>query len=96
MGGSIVTLTDCPKSVRNRCVFETFDGVFVLSRWFLAVDVVAFVIGLSQISSYYIANTYTEHGKMANNVCGRRGRVQNECHIIYKSFFDRRQVKFPK
>ena len=49
-----VTPTDRPKSVRNRCVIEVFGGVFMLSRCFLdfSVDVWAFVIGLSQISSF--------------------------------------------
>ena len=49
---AIVTPTDGPKSVRNRCVIEVFGGVFVLSRCLLdfSVDVEAFVIGLSQIS----------------------------------------------
>ena len=32
---SVVTPTDRPKSVRNRCVIEDFAGVFVLSRCFL-------------------------------------------------------------
>ena len=31
---AIVTPTDRPKSVRNRCVIEVFGGVFVLSRCF--------------------------------------------------------------
>ena len=47
--------TDRPKSVRNRCVIEVFDGVFVLSCSILdfSVGVGAFVIGLSQISSFF-------------------------------------------
>ena len=47
----IVTKTGRRKSVRNRCVIEVFDGVFVLSSFFLdfSVGVGAFVIGLSQI-----------------------------------------------
>ena len=51
---AIVTPTDRPKSVRNHCVIEDFGGVFVLSRCFLdfSVGVGAFVIGLSQISSF--------------------------------------------
>ena len=51
---AIVTPTDRPKSVRNRCVIEDFDGVFVLSRCFFnfSVGVGAFVLGLSQISSF--------------------------------------------
>ena len=50
-GVAIVTPTDRPKSVRNRCVIEVFGGVFVLSRCFLdfCLGVGAFVIGLSQI-----------------------------------------------
>ena len=52
---AIVTPTDRPKSVRNRCVIEVFGGVFVLSRCFLdsSVGVGAFVIGLSQITSFF-------------------------------------------
>ena len=51
---AIVTPTDRPKSVRNRCVIEVFGDVFVLSRCFLdfSVGVGAFAIGLSQISSF--------------------------------------------
>ena len=52
---AVVTPTDCPKSP---CVIEVFGGVFVLSRWFsdLSVGVGAFVIGLSQISSFFSFN----------------------------------------
>ena len=46
---AIVTPTDRPKSVRNRCVIEVFGGVFVLSRCFLDISV-----GVeSQISSFF-------------------------------------------
>ena len=50
-----VTPTNRPKSVRNRCVIKVFGGVFLLSRCFLdySVGVGAFVIGLSQISSFF-------------------------------------------
>ena len=53
---AIVTPTDRPKSVRNRCVIEVFCVVFVFSSCFLdcSVSVGAFVIGLSQISSFFI------------------------------------------
>ena len=49
-----VTPTDRPKSVHNRCVIEVFVAFFMLSRCFLdfSVRVGAFVIGLSQISSF--------------------------------------------
>ena len=42
---AVVTLTECPKSVRNRCVIEVFGGGFVLSRCFLdfSVSVGSFV-----------------------------------------------------
>ena len=52
---AIVTPTDRPKSVWNRCVIEVFGCFFMLSRCFLdfSVGVGAFVIGLSQISSFF-------------------------------------------
>ena len=52
---AVATPTDRPKSVINRCVIEVFGGFFVLSRFFLdfSVDVGAFVIGLSLISSFF-------------------------------------------
>ena len=45
---AIVTLTDRPKSVCNRCVIEVFGGVFMLSRCVLnlSVGVGAFVRSL--------------------------------------------------
>ena len=52
----VVTLTDRPKSVRNLCEIEVFGGgFFVLSRCFLkfSVGVGTFVIGLSQIFSFF-------------------------------------------
>ena len=52
---AIVTPTDRPKSVRNRCVIKVFGGGFVLSRCFLDFSggVWAFVIRSSQISSFF-------------------------------------------
>ena len=51
---AVVTPTYRPKSVRNRCKIEVFGGYFVLLRCFLdfSVGVGAFVMGLSQISSF--------------------------------------------
>ena len=56
---TVVTPTDRPKSVRNRCVIEVFGGVFVLSRcfWYFSVGVRAFVIGLSKTSSFFYYRT---------------------------------------
>ena len=50
---TIVTRTDRPKSVRNRCVIEVSGGVFVLSIGFeFSVGIGVFVIWLSQISFF--------------------------------------------
>ena len=52
---AVVTPTDRPKSVRNCCVIELFCGVvYVVTLPFdISVGVWAFVIGLSQISSFF-------------------------------------------
>ena len=51
---AVVTPTDRPKSVRNRCLIELFVALFVLSLcpFDISVGVGAFLIGLSQISSF--------------------------------------------
>ena len=50
----VVTPTDRPKSVRNRCLIELFVALFMLSLcpFDISVGVGAFIIGLSQISSF--------------------------------------------
>ena len=65
---AIVTPTDRPKSVHNRYVIEVFGGVFVLLRCFLdfSVGVGAFVIGLSQIFSFFLF-LYNVNVKMTLN-----------------------------
>ena len=53
---AIVTPTDRAETVQNRCVIEVFECVCVLSCCFLvffSVGVGAFVIRLSQISSFF-------------------------------------------
>ena len=52
---AFVTQTDRAKSVRNRCIIEAFCGVFVLSLCFFdfSLGEGAFVIGPSQISSFF-------------------------------------------
>ena len=52
---AVVIPTDRPKSVRNRCVIELFCGVVcvVTLPFYISVGVGAFVIGLSQISSFF-------------------------------------------
>ena len=52
---AIVTTTDRPKSVRSRSVIELFAALLVLSfcPFDISVGVGAFVIGLSQISSFF-------------------------------------------
>ena len=51
----VVTPTDRPKSVRNRCVIELFFTLSVLSLcpFDISAGVGAFVIGLSQIFSFF-------------------------------------------
>ena len=69
---ALITQTDRPKSVRNRCSIELFCGVVcvVTCPFDISVGVGAFVIGLGQISSflswiqYYCLNDiidYTVH-----------------------------------
>ena len=52
---AVVTPTDRPKLVHNRCVVEAFGGVFVLIRCLLGFfcGCRGFVIGQSQISSLF-------------------------------------------
>ena len=51
---ALLTPTDRPKSVRNRCLIELFCGVVcaVTCPFDISVGVGAFVIGLGQISSF--------------------------------------------
>ena len=60
---AVVTPTDRPKSVRNRCVIELFVALFVLSlcSFDISGTVWAFVIGLSQISSFVSCNIWKIH-----------------------------------
>ena len=53
---AIITPTDRPKSVRNRSVIELFVALFVLSfcPFDISVGVGAFVIGPSEISSFFL------------------------------------------
>ena len=77
---AIVTLTDRPKSVRNRCVIEVYGCVFVLSRCFfdISVGVRAFVIGLSQISSFFSFNI-----SCLNRICSALTSLSSEDpHIL--------------
>ena len=59
---AVVTPTDRPKSVRNRCVIELFVALFVLSLcpFDIFAGVGAFVVGLSQISSFFSSHLYTQ------------------------------------
>ena len=54
-GVTAVTPTDRPKSVSNHCVIKVLMAFFMLSGCFLdfSVGVGAFVIGLSQMSSFF-------------------------------------------
>ena len=52
---TVVTITDRPKLVCNRCVIDLFVALFVLSLCpvDISAGVWAFVIGLSQVSSFF-------------------------------------------
>ena len=52
---AVVTPSDRPKSVLNRCVIELFVALFILSLcpFDISAGVGAFGIGLSQISSFF-------------------------------------------
>ena len=72
---AVVTPTDRPKSVCNRCVIELFVALFVLSLgpYDISVGVWAFVIGLSQISSFF---SYNGVGKiMTTPSCRKNIRI---------------------
>ena len=53
--GLLVTPTDRPKSVRNRCVIEVFGGVCVCCPlvFEFSVGIGGFVIGLGQIAFFF-------------------------------------------
>ena len=58
---AVITPTDRPKSIRNRCVIEFFCGVVcvvTLSLWHFCWCM-GFCKGLSQISSFFSLDTYS-------------------------------------
>ena len=60
--GLLVTPTDRPKSVRNRCVIEVFGGVCVCCPlvFEFSVGIGGFVIGLGQISFFFSSKNSLE------------------------------------
>ena len=60
---AVVIPTDRPRSVRNRCVIEYFVALFVLSLcpFDISVGVGASVIGLSQISFFFVLIVFHNH-----------------------------------
>ena len=62
---AVVSPTDRPKSVRNRCVIELFVALFVLSPcpFDITTGVGAFVRGLSQTSSLFSWNRIENNAK---------------------------------
>ena len=64
---AVATPTDRPKSVRNRCLIELFCGVVcvVTLPFDISVGVGAFVIGLSQISSFFSFTDLNLKGKLS-------------------------------
>ena len=88
---AIVTPTDRPKSVRNRCVIEVVGGVFMLSRCFLdfSVGVGAFVIGLSQISFFFSFHVYVLLDLSSFLFIENRDTISQGKSQAYISVFDR-------
>ena len=64
---TVVTPTDRPKSVRNRCVIEVFGDVCVLSFGFrIFCCCRGFVIGLSQISFFFSWHACSNNDALSN------------------------------
>ena len=85
---AIVTPTDRPKSVLNRSVIELFVALFVLSfcPFDISVGVGAFVIGLSQISSFFSWRNLTESKYPTASIkLYFSGRTENKDggHVLY-------------
>ena len=59
---AVVTPTDRPKLVRDRCLIELFGGVFVLSLcpFDISVDIGAFAMGLGQILSFFLWHAHLQ------------------------------------
>ena len=71
---AVVTPTDRPKSVRNRCLIELFCGVVcvvTLPLFDISVGVGAFVIGLSQISSFFSFKEPLAEWRPYDGICCR-------------------------
>ena len=62
--------TDRPKSVRNGLLIELFKALFVLSLYPFDnyVGIGAFVIGLSQISSFFLLNVFSNRTNHLNPI----------------------------
>ena len=66
---TVVTPTDCPKLVRNRCVIELFLWRCLCCHFApfdMSVGVEVFVIGLSQISSSF---SFTKFHEVSIDIC---------------------------
>ena len=65
---TVVTPTDNPKSVCNRCVIEVFVAILCCQLVFeFSVGIGVFVIGLSQISIFF-SNMLEDHRAETNSV----------------------------
>ena len=84
---AVVTSTDRPKSVRKRCVIELFVALFVLSLcpFDISVGVGAFVIGLSQISSFFSLDQEFGDCRMGND---QDSLTDEFCSLKISSIFD--------
>ena len=87
---AVVSPADRPKSVRNRCVIELFCGVVyvTLCPFDISVGVGPFVIGLSQITSFFLWLTRRlglYDGTCQNILIGDRFLILNpsDCYLVF-------------
>ena len=79
--GTVVTPTDRPKSIRNRCVIKIFGGVFVLSYCYSEFPnrIGFFVEGLGHISFFLsLPSLLTEINECDGATCLNGGRCVDQ------------------
>ena len=100
---AVVTPTDRPKSVRNRCLIELFCGVVcvVTAPFDISVGVGAFVIGLSQIFSFLflwskpsVGEQLCVKGRLENDFTGFGSQGHLASHLLKVDFGSRLEGGF--
>ena len=83
---AVVTPTDRPKSVRNRCIIDIFVALFVLSLYPFDnfVGIGNFVVALSQISSFFSLHSQIQVGPTGRVWYGPSGLLQHHRYVDYR------------